>query len=223
MPAEETQGNQVYGKAHPVSPDFEFELALWRAGVQWVAGGDEVGRGALAGPVAAAAVIFPPNPALSDALIGVKDSKQMTPKARQIWAARIPQLALAHGVGFASNVEIDQLGIAAATRLAVQRALDILPISPGYILLDYLPFFEGRAPHTALVKGDARSLSIAAASVIAKVARDTLMCEFEAQFPGYGFAANKGYGTLEHRQALRRLGPCEIHRRSFRVKNFPEL
>ena len=199
----------------PPAPDFQFELALWQGGIQWVAGIDEAGRGALAGPVAAAAVIFPPNPDLIADLGGVRDSKEMTPDQRTNWAARLPGLAQAWGVGFASNIEIDTMGIVPATRLAVQRALQQCPLVPQHLLIDYLELPDCPLPQTPLVKGDARSLSIAAASIMAKTARDELMRKIEQEYPGYKFAANKGYGTAAHRKVIHELGLTPLHRKSF--------
>lgn len=202
----------------PAAPDFRFEAELWGKGVSAVAGIDEAGRGALAGPVAAAALIFPPDPHLSRSLVGVRDSKQMKPAEREYWAGRLPSLARAWGVGFASHQEIDALGIVPATRLAARRALDALDLAPQHLLLDYLRIPDCPLPQTALVKGDARSLSIAAASILAKTARDKLLCQLNCEYPGYGFAAHKGYGTVAHRRALAELGPSPVHRRSFRLK-----
>jgi ribonuclease HII len=202
----------------PSEPDFQFEQELWNAGLRFVAGVDEAGRGALAGPVAAAAVIFPANPSLAHFLVGVRDSKQMTALQREKWAARLPELALGYGIGFASVEEIDRLGILAATRLAVQRAVDLLPQLPQHLLVDYLSLPGCPIAQTPLVKGDARSLSIAAASVFAKTARDALLCQLDQHFTGYGFAAHKGYGTPAHIQAITRLGLSEVHRRSFVVR-----
>lgn len=199
----------------PAQPDLSFEQALWQAGLTAVAGIDEAGRGALAGPVAAAAVILPPDEALGEQLRGVRDSKQMTAQQREAWREVIVRQALAWGVGYAEPGEIDRLGIVPATQLAVQRALQALTITPAHLLLDYLFLPEVSLPQTALVKGDCRSLSIAAASVLAKTARDAQLRELDLSFPGYGFAAHKGYGTQAHRQALQRLGPCLIHRQSF--------
>ncbi len=200
----------------PPSPTLEFERSLWEAGFGWVAGIDEAGRGPLAGPVSAAAIILPPDPAIAAQLSGVRDSKQMTPEGRESWAARLRQVVLAYGVGFASAQEIDSLGILPATRLAVKRALEGLALSPDHLLLDYLELPDDRRPQLSLVKGDARSLSIASASVLAKTAHDALLRELDQQYPGYGFASHKGYPTLEHRLALARLGPCPIHRLTFK-------
>jgi ribonuclease HII len=199
----------------PLHPDLSFEKALWSTNIQFIAGIDEAGRGALAGDVAAAAVIFPINPTLLQILSGVRDSKQMTPAQRERWAGEIKREALGWGVGFASCVEIDTLGIAPATRLAIRRALDALSVSPQHLLVDYIKLPECAIPQTPLVKGDARCLSIAAASVLAKTARDDLMRRYELQFPGYGFARHKGYGTVSHRTAIEQMGACPLHRHSF--------
>ncbi len=199
----------------PKKPTLEFERQFWQVGIQFVAGIDEAGRGALAGPVTAAAVILPPQGNLERDLAGVRDSKQMTALQRETCSTRIYHVALAYGVGFASHEEIDAHGIVPATRLAVQRAIATLSIQAGHLLLDYLLLPDLDIPQTSLIKGDARSLTIAAASVIAKTSRDALMIELDAQYPGYGLAAHKGYGTQAHRQAIERLGPAEIHRRTF--------
>jgi len=202
----------------PLFPTLEFEQALWKGGFGHIAGIDEAGRGALAGPVSAAAVILPNTPHLARTLRGVRDSKQMTPLQREAWAPRIKEIALAWGVGFASAEEIDMLGIVPATKLAAMRAMEFLSQSPDYLLTDYLIFPEISLPQTALVKGDQRSLSIAAASVLAKTARDTRMRELDLEYPEYGFARHKGYGTPQHRAALAQWGMCSIHRKSFAIK-----
>lgn len=199
----------------PPAPDLRFESALWQAGIQSVAGLDEAGRGAWAGPVSAAAVILPSDPHISDLLSDVRDSKQMLPAQRDFWAAQIRVRALAWSVGLASNQEIDRLGIVPATRLAMRRALALLPLAPLHLLIDALLLKELPVAQTALIKGDARSLSIAAASVLAKTARDTLMVQYEMLYPGYGFARHKGYGTAVHWSALQQIGPTPIHRASF--------
>jgi ribonuclease HII len=199
----------------PPSPDLSFECDLWDKGLRCLAGIDEAGRGAWAGPVTAAAVIFPPDPGLLARLAGVRDSKQMTPLERSAWVVPIQREALAWGTGFATAAEIDEVGILPATRLAVARALAQAVLKPQHLLVDYLDLPEISLPKTLLVKGDARCLSIAAASVLAKTARDAWMTQADALFPGYGFAAHKGYGTAIHQAALADLGPCAIHRRSF--------
>jgi ribonuclease HII len=211
-----------------VNPDTFFESQLWKSGLLHVAGLDEAGRGALAGPVAVGAVILPKNKALrfddaqrglSRTLAGVRDSKQMTPLEREALAPRIKATALTWSVGFASAEEIDSQGIVCATRLAALRALDGLSLSPQYLLTDFrleLPQLD--ISQTALVKGDALCLSIAAASVLAKTARDELMYELDLCYQGYGLGKHKGYGTQSHRSALERLGFSAIHRKSFRVR-----
>jgi ribonuclease HII len=176
---------------------------------------DEAGRGALAGPVAAGAIIFDPASVSEIELEGLRDSKQMTPHQRAVWSIRLREIALAWGVGYASNDEIDDLGISPATRLAMCRALEKMAISPQHLLIDFIRLPECSLPQTAIVKGDALSLTIAAASILAKTSRDTMLCENDERFPGYGFARHKGYGTAEHLRALDQLGPCELHRRSF--------
>jgi len=203
----------------PKAPDFSFELTLWNSGVQFIAGIDEAGRGALAGPVAAAAVIFPPDPGLEARLRGVNDSKKLTKNGRDEWAQRIPGMALANAVGLASNTEIDEIGIVPATRLAVERALQGLYFSPQHLLVDFLKLPDCALPQTALIKGDARSLSIAAASIMAKTARDEMLRLLDLEYPGYGFAQHKGYGTRAHQQAIQELGLTASHRQSFHLKH----
>ncbi len=199
------------------TPEFHYEQALWAGGVVHVAGLDEAGRGALAGPVTAAAMVFPADPGLCHELEGVRDSKQMTPAQREFWAERLPALCRAYGVGFASHSEIDDLGILPATRLAAHRALTRLAVPLDHLLLDFLRLPDCTLPQTPLVKGDARVYSIAAASILAKTARDAWMRQADLEYPGYGFAAHKGYGTAAHRAAMGRLGLSPIHRRSFRL------
>jgi ribonuclease HII len=199
----------------PEAPDLSFESALWAQGLPYIAGIDEAGRGCIAGPVAAAAVILPGDPAIAAQLEGVRDSKELTPALRETWAEKIKQLAVCWGVGFASPHEIDAFNIVCAIHLAAQRALGALRHAPQHLLLDYIFLPDNPTPQTALIKGDARSLSIAAASVLAKTARDARLCAMEDEYPGYGFVRHKGYGTPGHLEALRRLGPCPIHRYSF--------
>ena len=202
----------------PPAPNLAFEQALWRQGVLRVAGLDEAGRGALAGPVYAATVILPRgSDGLAEALAGVRDSKQLSPKQRERLAPIIQSQALAWSVGWAEAAEVDQLGIALASRLAFCRALEGLRMPAEHLLLDYFRLPEVELAQTALVKGDQRSLSIACASILAKTARDAHMREEEVHFPGYGFAQNKGYGTAKHRAALELLGTCPLHRRSFHL------
>jgi len=201
-------------------PHLQFEQELWKSGLSLVAGFDEAGRGALAGPVAVGAVILPAdNPHLSRTLACSRDSKQMTPRQRELCAPLIKEAALTWSVGFADASEIDEIGIVPATRLAAARALAALESAPDYLLTDFrleLPEFD--IPQTSLVKGDERSLSIASASVLAKTERDALMRELDKRYPGYELGQNKGYGTQAHRSALRRLGYSPEHRKSFSLK-----
>ena len=202
-----------------INPDLSFEHKLWHGGLTNIAGMDEAGRGALAGPVAVGVVILPSEPRLSLTLKGVRDSKQMTSLARGQLAPHIKETALTWGVGFATSYEIDLLGIVAATRLAALRAIETLSIFPDFLLTDFrLELPELDIPQTSLVKGDVKCLSIAAASVLAKTTRDTLMCELNLQYPGYGLGKHKGYGTQFHRLAMKRLGYSAIHRKSFAFK-----
>ncbi|MGD9144225.1 MAG: ribonuclease HII [Anaerolineae bacterium] len=197
-------------------PGLDHEQRLWAGGYRCVAGLDEAGRGAWAGPVVAAAVILPPgDPALARNLLGIRDSKQLTPAQREVFLATIQQHALAWGVGAVAPAGIDELGIVPATRKAMHLALQALSPPADYLLVDYLRLPEVALPQTSMPKGDARILSIAAASIVAKVSRDRMMVELDAQYPGYGFGRHKGYGTAQHRAALAALGPSPTHRLSF--------
>lgn len=200
-------------------PDLFHEQTIWTI-CKVIAGLDEAGRGALAGPVCVGAVVLPPRPPhLLQALSEVRDSKQLPARERSKLAPLIKQTASAWGVGFASAAEIDALGIVPATRLAASRALDMLAILPEFLLTDFrLELPELDIPQTALVKGDQRSLSIASASILAKVARDEHMHELDAYYPEYGFSRHKGYGTLEHVCKIRELGYSPIHRHTFTLK-----
>ena len=202
-----------------VTPDLSFETDLWQSGISLVAGLDEAGRGALAGPVAVGAVILPNDPRLLLTLSGVRDSKQMTPLARSRRVEAIKQTALAWSLGWASAEEIDSLGISAATRLASERALAELSILPDFLLTDFRLKPESEIPLASLVKGDQKSLTIACASVLAKTARDALMIELDKKYSGYGLAKHKGYGTASHRRALEKLGHSPAHRKTFTFKN----
>ncbi|MCB2213964.1 ribonuclease HII [bacterium] len=200
----------------PERPDLQFELNLWQKGLRLIAGVDEAGRGALLGPVAAGAVVLPHDlPDLFERLEGVRDSKEMTPENRERWAVVIKQTALSWAVGYATAAEIDQIGIAPATCLAAGRALEALTVTVEHILIDYIKLPDVPTPQTSLVKGDARSLTIAAASVLAKTERDARLVALDADYPGYALASNKGYATMAHRAAIASLGPCALHRHSF--------
>ncbi len=176
-----------------------------------VCGVDEAGRGPWAGPVSAAAVILDPRRAPK----GLDDSKKLSAKARDALEPEIKAAAVAWGVGFASAAEIDELNILRATGLAMRRAVEALAVAPAFALVDGNYAFSLPCPVRSVVGGDGLSKSIAAASILAKTARDRLMFELDSAHPGYGFAAHKGYGTRVHQVALARLGPCEIHRMSF--------
>ena len=201
------------------------ERHFQRAGCHIIIGIDEAGRGPLAGPVAAAAVALPlERRDLSQVLRGVRDSKEMSPLQRESLDGTIKQISLAWGIGHSSSSEIDSIGIVDATKaamqLALERALDKTNLQPDCLFLDYMLFPERRdIPQVSIVNGDKHSLSIACASVIAKVWRDSQMLELHAVYPKYGFAQHKGYGTLAHQRALLRHGPCAEHRRSFAPVN----
>lgn|SRR2546426_2550632 len=188
-----------------------FERLLWKSGVQFVAGVDEVGVGPLAGPVVAAAIVFPPGTKLA----GIDDSKRLDPERRLKMEGAIRQVTSAVGVGLAEVDEIDRLNIYHAALLAMRRAVEALPLKPEHLLIDARIIPEVSIPQSSFYKGDGINFSIAAASIIAKTHRDRLMEELETKYPGYGFAQHKGYGTPEHQNAIRRLGPCPIHRMSF--------
>lgn len=207
--------NAVVDKMKRPSPHLNFEMTLWREGLHYLAGLDEAGRGALAGPVAAGAVILPVDDNLLQQLSGVRDSKLMTHHQREIWAEEIKRTSLTWGVGFAANEEIDAMGIVPATRLAMKRALEQLTLQPQHLLIDALNLPENVLPQTKIIKGDQQCLSIASASVLAKTARDELMQVLSNNYPDYGFEKHKGYGTRFHLEALLKLKPSLIHRRSF--------
>lgn len=202
-----------------ILPDLSHERELWNS-YPHISGLDEAGRGALAGPVCVGAVILPnDNPLLSQTLSGARDSKQLTPRKRLQCIPLIKETALTWGIGFASANEIDALGIVPATRLAASRALERLAIFPHYLLTDFrLELPELDISQTALVKGDQLSLSIACASILAKIARDEKMMALDAAYPEYGFSHHKGYGTRLHREKIARLGQAPIHRKTFKIK-----
>ncbi|MEO0560014.1 MAG: ribonuclease HII [Bacteroidota bacterium] len=195
-------------------PDFSLEQQLWQTGHTMIAGVDEAGRGCLAGPVVAAAVVLPPDARLP----GLDDSKKLSPSAREDLVPEIERIALAVGIGQCSPAEIDRLNVLWAALEAMRRALHQLALAPEYALVDgntAIP--EAPCPQRPVVKGDAQSLSIAAASVLAKVTRDRIMVELDAEFPVYGWAGHKGYPTKSHYAALAEHGPSVHHRRSFRL------
>jgi ribonuclease HII len=188
-----------------------FERLLWKAGVIHIAGVDEVGIGPLAGPVVAAAVIFPPHTEIA----GIDDSKALDESSRLHLETEIRNKATAVGIGVVEVGEIDRLNIYHAGLRAMQLALGNLTLEPRHILVDSRTIPGVSQPQNAFDKGDGINFSIASASIVAKVHRDRLMTELDALYPGYGFASHKGYATAEHQNAIRELGPCPIHRRSF--------
>jgi ribonuclease HII len=191
-----------------------FERELWTKGVRHIAGIDEAGRGPLAGPVVAAAVVIAPGFFLH----AVDDSKKLTPLLRSVLYGRILDGAVSVGIGAVDHDVIDQINILNATFVAMRKAVDALTVLPEFLLVDGNRFIGGKIPFATIVDGDSLSFSVAAASIIAKVSRDRIMQEYDSQYPEYGFARHKGYGTREHRSAILRYGMCPIHRRSFARK-----
>lgn len=194
------------------SPTYRHENRLYAEGHRIVAGADEAGRGAWAGPIVAAAVILPRNVRLTD----IRESKQLTPKARERWYERICAMADAYQIVMISEREIDRVGIAEANRAALQQALGLLAIAPTAALVDALPIGETSFEVRSIIRGDATITSIAAASILAKVARDRYMCALHMRYPVYGFDQHKGYGASLHRRRLLQYGVSPVHRQTFR-------
>ena len=202
------------GQTRRPRPNYHEEALLLGQGCSLVAGLDEAGRGPLAGPVVAGVVVLPPYP--QGPWVGmVRDSKQMTPAQRLRLLPHLQEKALGIATGASTPREIDEMGIVGATRLAMERALSALQVRPEFLLLDAITLPGVAIPQKSIVHGDAICLSIAAASVVAKVTRDRIMEEQDSLYPPYGFARHKGYPTRRHIEALRALGPCAIHRYSF--------
>lgn len=200
----------------PPFPTLQYEMEAWRKGHLVVAGLDEAGRGALAGPLCAAAVVLPADRSdIEETLFGVRDSKQMSSLEREQWSRKIMEVGSDFAIAWVEAEEIDQFGMARAGILVFERALASLKSQPGQLLLDYFKLPQVSIFQTCLVKGDQRSLSIACASVLAKQARDQKMIALAADHPLYDFKKNKGYGTAEHLQAIDAYGLCSLHRRSF--------
>lgn len=200
----------------PPYPTLAYEKQIAENGCTLIAGLDEAGRGALAGPLCAAAVILPVDrEGLAESLLGVRDSKQMSAIERELGAEEIRKIALDWSLGWVEASEIDALGMGKAGRLVFKRAIERLKTKPGHLLLDYFKQPAVKLPQTSLVKGDQRSLSIACASVLAKTARDALMLSLAEVEDRYGFGQNKGYGTEEHVRAIELYGLSPFHRRSF--------
>ncbi|KAA3615394.1 MAG: ribonuclease HII [Calditrichaeota bacterium] len=198
---------------------FDFERELWDKGIELVAGTDEVGRGPLAGPVVAAAVILPKGMPV-EIPVKIDDSKKLTEKQRIQAYHWIAQTAVSTGIGIVGVADIDKVNIRKASFLAMSRAVSHLQVEPQHILVDGLPMDSPPFPQTAIVKGDQLSISIAAASILAKVVRDEIMKNYyDLKYPEYKFAGHKGYATKAHIEAINEFGRCPIHRRSFRLKN----
>lgn len=196
-------------------PDYEFEKAAVNSGFSCICGVDEAGRGPLAGPVCAAAVILPEGAVIE----GLDDSKKLTEKKRERLYDIIKQTAVAYSVAYGTLEEIETVNILEATYLAMNRAIEGLTVKPDFALIDGNRIPRGiKIPCETIVKGDSKSMSVAAASVLAKVTRDRLMLEYDKKYPEYNFKKHKGYGTKEHTELIKQYGPCEIHRLSF-LKN----
>lgn len=192
----------------------EYELRARRHGFDTIAGVDEAGRGPLAGPVVAAAVIFPPGYANGE----IRDSKKLTPRKREILYTTIQHDAVSIGLGVVDASIIDKINILQATLTAMKTAVSNLTPQPDYLLIDGTYGIDSPIEQEAIIKGDSLSLSVAAASIIAKVSRDHIMNRYHTLYPHYNFLKNKGYGTKEHREAIKHYGRCKIHRRSFTVR-----
>ena len=195
-------------------PAYDEEAALLEDGFTVIAGVDEAGRGSLAGPVVAGAVVLPIYPS-GDWIAGIRDSKRLTPRQREQALQRMRDASIYMAAGEASSAEIDSIGIIGATRASMARAIDALPVRPDFLLLDAILLPDVDIPQNAIIKGDAKCLSIAAASIVAKVTRDSMMRDLDEEYPGYGFAQHKGYATRQHLDGLENLGACLIHRRTF--------
>lgn len=202
-------------KPDATTPTLQYEIRLWQQGYVAVAGVDEAGRGALAGPVMAGAVILPPGSAYTGIWALVKDSKLLTPEQRLELATEIRKDALSWAVGSASAQEIDAIGIAPATKRAMQRALAALSPAPDYLLIDWVRLDQVNTLQESFTKGDQRIVSIAAASILAKTTRDAELVTLHQKYPAYGFDRHKGYGASAHLAALAQCGPCAEHRHSF--------
>ncbi|MFA4937044.1 MAG: ribonuclease HII [Patescibacteria group bacterium] len=197
----------------------KYEKKLWRRGFNLVAGADEAGRGALAGPIVAAAVIFSPSILKPKAvwIKQVKDSKKLSPTLREKLYKKITKAVRVWDVAQIDNKKIDKYGIQAMNIKVVNQAVAKLKIKPNYLLVDYIAGFKSKLPFACLVKGDQKVFSIACASILAKVWRDKLMRNYHKKYPSYGFHQHKGYGTLAHRRAIKKHGLCAIHRKSFKL------
>ena len=197
-----------------IAPTYDEEAALLEDGYSVIAGVDEAGRGSLAGPVVAGAAVLPAHPG-GDWIAGIRDSKLLTQRQREGALQRMCDAPIAMASGTASSGEIDSIGIIGATRAAMTRAINALPVRPDFLLLDAILLPDLDIPQNSIIKGDAKCLSIAAASIVAKVTRDSIMRDLDYEYPGYGFAQHKGYATRQHLDCLENLDACPIHRRTF--------
>ena len=206
-------------------PNLDIEQDVRSVQYKYIAGVDEVGRGPLAGPVVSAAVVLPHDlVGDEDWLSVINDSKKLSESKRQMAYEIISREAVSVAVGITNASTIDSVGILPATISSMFTALRGLEVSPDFVLFDFIPLKDCEYPYRTVVKGDTKSYSISAASIIAKVTRAELMKEADEQYPGYGFSGHKGYGTAKHLDAIKRLGPCEIHRRSFApIKNYVRI
>jgi ribonuclease HII len=220
MTGDESAARSVHGRSKVVAPGLARESALTVQGYRAIAGVDEAGRGAWAGPLVAAAVILPAPDEVGEAtllaqLAGVRDSKTLDHARRERLLPAIEQVARGIGVGWVPADELDRIGLGAANRLAWERAIAALPLAPDFLLLDAFRLPASDLPQEPIIRGDRDCLSIAAASIVAKVTRDRALVALDARFPPYGFGRHKGYGTAAHHAALRLHGPCPEHRQSF--------
>lgn len=198
-------------KVYDLNKKKEIENSLYQSGYTYIGGVDEVGRGPLAGPVVCASVILP----ISCAIEGIDDSKKLSEKKREELYDKIIEEAISYSIEYVFEDQIDELNILNATKLCMAKAINNLSTMPDIMLVDAVTGLDIKCKSKAIIHGDALSYSIGAASILAKVSRDRYMVETDKKYPGYGFAKNKGYGTKAHMDALREIGPCEIHRRSF--------
>ncbi|MCK4551479.1 MAG: ribonuclease HII [Tenericutes bacterium] len=190
----------------------KYEKALWKKGIKYIVGVDEVGRGPLAGPLVAAAVILDPN----NIIEGLNDSKQLSSKKRKLLKKEIEENAIDYSYVFIAEEVVDQINVYQASKLGMLKALKKLSVKPDFILSDAMPLKESEIPFESIIKGDTLSASIAAASIIAKEIRDDYMIKMDSVYPGYDFANNKGYPTKKHLTALKEIGICEIHRKTYK-------
>ena len=206
-----TKAERLLKQEEHLQEMLKYERDLWKSGADYICGVDEVGRGPLAGPVVTAAVILPKD----FKLLGVDDSKKLSPKKRDELFDQIKEAAVAWAIGRREPERIDEINILEATKEAMLDAIENLSVRPDHVLIDAVHLKKLTIPQTSIIKGDANSVSIAAASIIAKVTRDREMVEMSKIYPGYAFESNKGYGTKAHYEGLKAQGPCPIHRKTF--------